>query len=136
MIPYLVMLFLAGKPMYFMELALGQFGGVGPISIWKCAPIMKGVGAAMILSSIVVCIYYNVVMSYAIYFIGQTFHSVLPWTRCDVEWAAGTNCFVRLNTTGHALANLTNAVPASQVFWERKVLDISSGITEVRGKIN
>lgn len=120
--------------MYFMELALGQFGGVGPISIWTCAPIMKGVGVAMILSSIVVCIYYNVVMSYAIYFIGQTFQSRLPWTRCDVDWAIGTNCYVRSKDAigNYSLTGSTNLVPASQIFWERKVLDISNGITEVR----
>lgn len=95
LIPYLVMLFLAGKPMYFMELALGQFGGTGPLTIWRCAPIMKGVGAAMVAGSIVVCIYYNVVMSYALYFITQSFQTVLPWTTCNPEWANGTNCVVR-----------------------------------------
>lgn len=89
------MLFLAGKPMYFMELALGQFGGTGPLSIWSCAPIMKGVGAAMVSAAIVVGIYYNVVMSYALYFIGQSFQTVLPWTHCDGDWAKDTNCTVR-----------------------------------------
>jgi solute carrier family 6 amino acid transporter-like protein 5/7/9/14 len=61
LIPYLIMLTLAGKPMYFMELAFGQFAGTGPLSIWNCTPIAKGVGAAMIAVSLVVCIYYNVV---------------------------------------------------------------------------
>jgi SNF family Na+-dependent transporter len=42
LIPYLIMLALAGKPMYFLELAIGQFGGVGPIAIWNCCPLMKG----------------------------------------------------------------------------------------------
>jgi len=55
------MLTLAGKPMYFMELAFGQFAGTGPLSIWNCTPIAKGIGAAMIAVSLVVCIYYNVV---------------------------------------------------------------------------
>lgn len=36
------MLALAGKPMYFLELAVGQFGGVGPIGLWNCCPIAKG----------------------------------------------------------------------------------------------
>lgn len=42
MIPYLIMLVLAGKPMYFLELAVGQFGGVGPVALWNCCPIAKG----------------------------------------------------------------------------------------------
>lgn len=42
LIPYLVMLVLAGKPMYFLELAVGQFSGVGPLALWNCCPIAKG----------------------------------------------------------------------------------------------
>lgn len=42
LIPYLIMLVLAGKPMYFLELAVGQFGGVGPLALWNCCPIAKG----------------------------------------------------------------------------------------------
>lgn len=42
LIPYLIMLALIGKPMYFLELAVGQFGGVGPVALWNCCPIMKG----------------------------------------------------------------------------------------------
>lgn len=36
------MMALAGKPMYFLELAMGQFGGVGPLAMWNCCPIAKG----------------------------------------------------------------------------------------------
>jgi solute carrier family 6 (neurotransmitter transporter, glycine) member 5/9 len=42
LIPYIIMLALAGKPMYFLELAMGQFGGVGPLALWNCCPLMKG----------------------------------------------------------------------------------------------
>lgn len=42
LIPYLLMLLLAGKPLYFMELAFGQFAGLGPLAIWSCLPIAKG----------------------------------------------------------------------------------------------
>lgn len=36
------MLALAGKPMYFLELAVGQFAGVGPLALWNCCPIAQG----------------------------------------------------------------------------------------------
>ncbi|KAI1288376.1 Sodium- and chloride-dependent glycine transporter 2 [Halotydeus destructor] len=131
LIPYLVMLFLAGKPMYFMELALGQFGGTGPLAIWRCAPIMKGVGAAMVACSVVVCIYYNVIMSYALFFIGQAIQSPLPWTRCDVPWAEDTNCVVREKNMSVIMDS--DAKSSSQVFWERKVLELSTGIDDLGG---
>jgi len=89
------MLTLAGKPMYFMELSFGQFGGMGALSIWSCAPIAKGIGAAMVACCLIVCIYYNVIMSYSLYFIGSSFQYELPWTRCDPSWSKGTNCMVR-----------------------------------------
>ena len=95
LIPYLIMLTIAGRPMYFMELCVGQFGSVGPLTIWRLAPIMKGVGFAMVIGSIVVCIYYNVVMSYALYYMYHSFQPVLPWTTCGKEWTEGKNCIIR-----------------------------------------
>jgi len=42
LIPYLTFLIICGMPLFFLELSLGQFGGLGPISIWKVAPLFKG----------------------------------------------------------------------------------------------
>ncbi|CAN8001959.1 unnamed protein product, partial [Ixodes hexagonus] len=95
LIPYLIMLALAGKPMYFLELAFGQFAGQGPLTIWACAPICKGVGFAMVCVSMVVAVYYNVIMAYTLYYTASTFQAQVPWQRCDPAWANGTNCFVR-----------------------------------------
>ena len=81
--------------MYFMELSFGQFASKGPFSIWSCSPIARGVGAAMVLVCLVISVYYNVVMSYTLYYIGYSFTSVLPWTSCDGDWTVGTNCTVR-----------------------------------------
>lgn len=41
-IAYLVLQFLIGKPMYFMELVLGQYSGKGPTGIWRLNPCAKG----------------------------------------------------------------------------------------------
>ena len=38
---------LIGKPMYYMEVALGQFSQLGPVAVWKMAPIGRGIGFAM-----------------------------------------------------------------------------------------
>lgn len=95
LIPYLIMLALAGRPIYFMELCLGQFVGRGPMCVWNCVPIAKGVGLSMIAACLAVCIYYNVVISWCLYYIVSVFRYGLPWTRCDLEWANNTNCIVR-----------------------------------------
>ena len=39
------MLFCAGLPVFFLEIALGQYAGVGPIKIFgRLAPVLKGLG--------------------------------------------------------------------------------------------
>lgn len=36
------MLFITGVPLFLMELSLGQYGAAGPITVWKCCPLLKG----------------------------------------------------------------------------------------------
>ena len=67
-IPYIILLILAGKPMYFMELMLGQYSSLGPTAVWRCAPIGRGIGLAMCFVSLIVAIYYNVIMAYTLYY--------------------------------------------------------------------
>ena len=74
--------------MYFMEVALGQFSQLGPLEVWKnMVPIGRGIGFAMVTISLIVAIYYNVVMSYCLHYMFASFTSVLPWENCDVKWA-------------------------------------------------
>jgi len=42
LIPYLVVLYFIGKPMYFLEMALGQFSSYGQVKIWTAVPFFKG----------------------------------------------------------------------------------------------
>jgi hypothetical protein len=41
-VPYWTTVLFAGIPMYFLELALGQWLSVGGLGVWKIAPIWKG----------------------------------------------------------------------------------------------
>ena len=42
LVPYVFMLAFVGLPLFFMELCIGQFASLGPISVWKINPLLKG----------------------------------------------------------------------------------------------
>ena len=43
LIPYIIVLVFVGKPMYFMELAFGQYHAEGPVNVWKkSVPFARG----------------------------------------------------------------------------------------------
>ena len=44
LIPYMIVLFFVGRPLYFLELALGQFSSAGCVNVWSMVPAMAGVG--------------------------------------------------------------------------------------------
>jgi hypothetical protein len=54
-----------------------------------------GVGCAMVTVSLIVCIYYNVIMSYTVYYMVSSFASEVPWSKCDPSWADMSTCYVR-----------------------------------------
>lgn len=61
LIPYAIMLFCTGIPIFYIEIAFGQYSGQGPVTIWESIPIFKGLGWAMLYVSAIVCFYYNIV---------------------------------------------------------------------------
>ena len=42
LIPYFLCMFFCGIPLFFMELAISQYSGFGPVSVWKLCPIFQG----------------------------------------------------------------------------------------------
>ncbi|XP_037776079.1 sodium-dependent proline transporter-like isoform X2 [Penaeus monodon] len=142
--PYIILLILIGKPMYLMETALGQYSQLGPMNVWRCAPVMQGVGIAMVILSLITAIYYNQLMAYTLFYMFDCFASDVPWATCDAEWA-DDNCFAvggiypcaRYNLTGPTDAincTLKNESSAVQ-FWERGVLNIDKSGLKKFGEI-
>ncbi|CAH1778090.1 unnamed protein product [Owenia fusiformis] len=155
LIPYVIMLLFCGLPLFFMELAVAQFCSKGAISIWIVSPLFTGLGYAMCIISGLVCIYYNVIICWAIFYLFASFTSKLPWESCGNAWntaaciegemvigpdgnltKAADNvtyeeiCAAR-NASMMMMSNTTGSLKTpSEEYWENFVLDISPSIEE------
>ncbi|CAG7711382.1 unnamed protein product [Allacma fusca] len=90
LIPYGIMLIVGGIPLFYMELALGQYNRKGAITCWgRLVPLFKGIGYAVALIAFYVDFYYNVIIAWALrYFFASFagFRTQLPWTNCGNPW--------------------------------------------------
>ena len=51
LIPYLIVLVLIGRPLYLLEVGLGQFCSGGSVKVWRLSPGFRGVGYGQVLAS-------------------------------------------------------------------------------------
>ncbi|XP_071787088.1 sodium- and chloride-dependent glycine transporter 1-like [Asterias amurensis] len=122
LVPYLLMLFIAGIPLYIMEVGHGQFSSKGCIGAWSIAPIFRGLGYSMCCITVLCCIYYNVIIGYTIFYMYSSFTSVLPWKTCNNTW----------NTENCMTANFTaESTRPSSEFWNNQVLARSEGMHDM-----
>ncbi|KTG37754.1 hypothetical protein cypCar_00025623 [Cyprinus carpio] len=74
LIPYLLMLFLEGIPLFCMELAIGQKMRLGSIGAWTAiSPYLGGLGIASVVTSMYLCLYYNVINAWSFWYLFHSF---------------------------------------------------------------
>uniref|UniRef100_A0A669B8P0 Transporter n=1 Tax=Oreochromis niloticus TaxID=8128 RepID=A0A669B8P0_ORENI len=129
LVPYLFFMVIAGMPLFYMELALGQYNREGAAGVWKICPIFKGVGFTVILISLYVGFYYNVIISWAMFYLFSSFTGELPWVHCNNTWNS-PNCSDWADNG--SVSDIYKATPAQEYF-ERAVLHIqdSNGIDDL-----
>ncbi|ELT99233.1 hypothetical protein CAPTEDRAFT_119450 [Capitella teleta] len=137
LIPYLICVVVGGIPLFFLEVALGQFMSQGGVNAWLIVPLFQGVGFACTVIVFLVNCYYNVILAWALFYLFASFTSELPWDSCDNSWNTYNCTKVRnsnltgINTT---LVNGTEqpykAIDPTTEYWENKVLAISDGIDQ------
>uniref|UniRef100_A0A7N6AE67 Transporter n=1 Tax=Anabas testudineus TaxID=64144 RepID=A0A7N6AE67_ANATE len=129
LVPYLFFMVIAGMPLFYMELAVGQYNREGAAGVWKICPIFKGVGFTVILISLYVGFYYNVIISWALFYLFSSFSGELPWVHCNNTWNS-PNCSDWADN--NSVSDIYKATPAQEYF-ERAVLHIqdSHGIDDL-----
>ncbi|KAL4690777.1 hypothetical protein H8959_013738, partial [Pygathrix nigripes] len=135
LVPYLLFMVIAGMPLFYMELALGQFNREGAAGVWKICPVLKGVGFTVILISLYVGFFYNVIIAWALHYLFSSFTTELPWIHCNNSWNS-PNCSDAPpgDSSGNSLGlnDTFGTTPAAEYF-ERGVLHLhqSHGIDDL-----
>ncbi|KER32539.1 hypothetical protein T265_12790, partial [Opisthorchis viverrini] len=103
LIPYTLMLVFGGIPLFYMELALGQYIRKGAITSWgRICPLFKagssksrsilfdvfnaGVGYSVVLVAFYTDWFYNMIIAWSLYYFGASFTTQLPWIDCGHYW--------------------------------------------------
>uniref|UniRef100_H3D885 Transporter n=1 Tax=Tetraodon nigroviridis TaxID=99883 RepID=H3D885_TETNG len=124
LIPYLILLVLIGIPLFFLELAVGQRIRRGSIGVWNyISPRLGGIGFASCVVCFFVALYYNVIISWSLFYFSQSFQDPLPWQECPL---------VKNKTLTYLVPECEKS-SATTYYWYRKTLDISDSISEGGG---
>ncbi|CAC5418384.1 unnamed protein product [Mytilus coruscus] len=145
LIPYFIFMFAMAMPLMFMEFSIAQYSSLGPGRLFLCCPLFKGIGYGIILMCIISASYYSTVISWTLFYFGNSFLSPLPWTSCNNTWNTH-DCYIRsfseeeaMNSTV-TLSNITQfhngsvhveAYTSSEEFWENRVLGLTSSINNI-----
>uniref|UniRef100_A0A4W3GJ54 Sodium- and chloride-dependent GABA transporter 2-like n=2 Tax=Callorhinchus milii TaxID=7868 RepID=A0A4W3GJ54_CALMI len=126
LIPYFIFVLILGIPLFLLETALGQYSGQGTITAWqKMCPMFEGIGYSSLVSIIYLNIYNIMFIAWLIFYLCNSFVSVMPWADCNNEW-----------NTENCTNNDSQQWSSSEVeFWANRVLKVSSGIEKI-GTIN
>uniref|UniRef100_A0A4W5LRI6 Transporter n=1 Tax=Hucho hucho TaxID=62062 RepID=A0A4W5LRI6_9TELE len=126
LIPYMIIVFIGGIPVFFLEIALGQFMKQGGVSAWNIAPLFKGLGLASMVIVFFCNTYYIMILVWGLYFLLHSFTNPLPWATCGHPWNT-LNCTENFRRACHNRSGMRSPVIE---FWERKVLRLSGGLDE------
>ncbi|CAJ0947146.1 unnamed protein product, partial [Mesorhabditis belari] len=122
LIPYVVMMAVGGLPLFLIELGIGQRLRTGPIGVWNAIhPYLGGVGVSAAIVSYLVALYYNVIITWCLYYLGQSFSLELPWAHCPT------------NENGTIEEECALSSSPTMFFWNRKALDTSESIGNLEG---
>lgn len=131
LVPYVIVLFIVGKPIYYMEMILGQFSSRSCIKIWSISPLFRGIGYGLTISVFSVVTYYCSLMALTLYYLSASFQSVLPWAYCWEEWK--DICFDSAPTANNETVTNISSKSSSADLYFRKVVLNEIGLEEGLG---
>ncbi|XP_069547551.1 sodium-dependent neutral amino acid transporter B(0)AT2-like [Brachyistius frenatus] len=114
---YVLLMVVIGIPLFFLELAAGQAIRQGSIGVWKyISPWLAGIGYSSCVVCSFVALYYNVILAWSLFYLGNSFQYPLPWEQCPEH--------------GNVTVKECEKSSPTSYFWYRKALDITDSIDE------
>ena len=84
LIPYFLCLAIAGIPIFFLELGIGQRLRRGSVACWnEISPYLGGIGIGCMIVSFLVAVYYNMIIGWSFYYMFISMQEKLPYQTCE-----------------------------------------------------
>lgn len=115
--------------MCILESCLGQFSGLGAVSVWNIQPKFKGVGIGAMIMTAICCIYYIIIIAYAIYYLLIS----LP-----LFWITGTESILPYSDESSFCSNSTllNSKTCQEFYYDTAILKNSEDYYQGLKNIN
>ncbi len=93
LIVYFIAMTFCGVPIFFQEVAIGQYLGSGGMTlVAQLCPMLKGVGIATMVLVFFLDIYYCIIIAWTFFYLFASFTALpdLPWNTCGSNKFAST----------------------------------------------
>lgn len=138
LVTYGIAMIFCGIPIFFQEVAIGQYLGSGGMTlVGQLCPMLQGVGYATMAIVFFLDVYYCIIIAWTLFYLINSLVDLpgLPWQDCD-NWWNTNNCFNPASNESVSLmgGNRTNhSTTPVEEYWDHRVLSITNGIENLGG---
>ncbi|KAL0882612.1 hypothetical protein ABMA27_001049, partial [Loxostege sticticalis] len=93
LILFLLMIFMIGLPIFYLELYIGQYSGLGPLKAFQAiAPFFSGLGYCTLVVITIISIYYMIIIAWTLFYTIVSIAGQMDWGSCENEYN-DLNCY-------------------------------------------
>ncbi|XP_042880429.1 sodium-dependent noradrenaline transporter-like isoform X2 [Penaeus japonicus] len=79
---YCITLLVIALPISVLEQTMAQFSSLGTVTIFRCLPLLTGVGIGMVATCSILMLYTSTVFTWSTHYLFDCMHQELPWEQC------------------------------------------------------
>uniref|UniRef100_UPI00358EC6F6 sodium-dependent neutral amino acid transporter B(0)AT1-like isoform X2 n=1 Tax=Myxine glutinosa TaxID=7769 RepID=UPI00358EC6F6 len=122
LIPYCIALVFEGIPLMYVELSIGQRLRSGSIGVWSTIhPCFIGIGISAMFTAFTIGLFYNVIITWVIWYFMNSFQQPLPWQYCPLT-----------ENRTEMVRECAESSPTAY-FWYRETLNVTTSLEEGGG---